>query len=291
MRSFVRSCLLCVAILWVGPAAFGLVHANQPPSPPISASGPSQKTPSGATSAASPAAAPASSTFLFRPSYLPREVTLEAQEVAAIRSLVVNQVSKYHESLIAQNKAATVGHELWIADQTAAIAHFEWIRKHNRVVFEEQRFFGVVIFWVVIGIVAISIALTVYQFARDSRIADASALIALRPSSDGRRAEGTRVKATETETVKAAAHPQNSKEEQSQILDERREAALRVSESYRAPHSITLSPTGVQLGSQVIGLAVLAFSLGFFYLYLEKVYPITVAPLVVPPTPPATSPK
>lgn len=208
---------------------------------------------------------------------------------------MVEQVTNYHQSLVAQNKAATVGHELWVADQRAAVEHFEWIRKHNRVVFEEQRFFGMVIFWVVIGIVAVSICLTVYQFMRDSRIADASARIALRPLSapGSRRHADADAPSGEQETTDAATPPQTNaqNDDQSQVVDDRREAALRVNEMYRAPHSISLSSTGIQLGSQVIGLAVLAFSLGFFYLYLEKVYPITVAPLVVPSPQSATTTK
>jgi hypothetical protein len=38
---------------------------------------------------------------------------------------------------------------------------------------------------------------------------------------------------------------------------------------------IKLSAAGLEMSSPVIGLLILAISLGFFYLYLSQVYPIT----------------
>ena len=42
----------------------------------------------------------------------------------------------------------------------------------------------------------------------------------------------------------------------------------------RSVTSLKLGPGGLELSSQIIGLAVLAFSLGFFYLYVKNVYPM-----------------
>ena len=38
--------------------------------------------------------------------------------------------------------------------------------------------------------------------------------------------------------------------------------------------TMKLGPGGLELSSQIIGLAVLAFSLGFFYLYVKEIYPM-----------------
>ncbi len=42
----------------------------------------------------------------------------------------------------------------------------------------------------------------------------------------------------------------------------------------RGTTNLKLDPAGVELGTQIIGLVVLAFSLGFFYLFLVHVYPL-----------------
>lgn len=41
-----------------------------------------------------------------------------------------------------------------------------------------------------------------------------------------------------------------------------------------ASGSLKIGPSGLEITSQVIGLLVLAFSLGFFYLYVKEVYPM-----------------
>ena len=43
----------------------------------------------------------------------------------------------------------------------------------------------------------------------------------------------------------------------------------------RSVTTMKLGPGGLELSSQIIGLAVLAFSLGFFYLYVKEIYPMT----------------
>ena len=52
-------------------------------------------------------------------------------------------------------------------------------------------------------------------------------------------------------------------------------AAAAPSVPSRSVTSMKLGPGGLELSSQIIGLAVLAFSLGFFYLYVKNVYPMT----------------
>jgi hypothetical protein len=46
-------------------------------------------------------------------------------------------------------------------------------------------------------------------------------------------------------------------------------------EGRRGGSHIKMSATGVEVSSPVIGLLILIVSLGFFYLYLSQVYPIT----------------
>ena len=48
--------------------------------------------------------------------------------------------------------------------------------------------------------------------------------------------------------------------------------------------TMKLGPGGLELSSQLIGLAVLAFSLGFFYLYVKEVYPMHETNLAPPAT-------
>jgi hypothetical protein len=54
-------------------------------------------------------------------------------------------------------------------------------------------------------------------------------------------------------------------------------AAIAAAVPSKSVTSLKLGPGGLELSSQIIGLAVLAFSLGFFYLYVKNVYPMTEA--------------
>jgi hypothetical protein len=62
--------------------------------------------------------------------------------------------------------------------------------------------------------------------------------------------------------------------------------------------SLKISAAGVEVTSQIVGLLILAFSLGFFYLYVKEVYPMRPTlelsagftegkPLLTPPSPTA----
>lgn len=51
-------------------------------------------------------------------------------------------------------------------------------------------------------------------------------------------------------------------------------APIAVSVPSKSVTTMKLGPGGLELSSQIIGLAVLAFSLGFFYLYVKEVYPL-----------------
>ena len=55
--------------------------------------------------------------------------------------------------------------------------------------------------------------------------------------------------------------------------------------------TMKLGPGGLELSSQLIGLAVLAFSLGFFYLYVKEVYPVHETSLAASPPAPAPNAK
>jgi hypothetical protein len=41
------------------------------------------------------------------------------------------------------------------------------------------------------------------------------------------------------------------------------------------PSTVKIGPAGIEITSQVIGLLILALSVGFFYLYARYIYPIT----------------
>lgn len=43
----------------------------------------------------------------------------------------------------------------------------------------------------------------------------------------------------------------------------------------RGQQTLSLNTSGVQLGTQLVGLVILVFAMAFFYLYLDRVYPVT----------------
>ena len=61
------------------------------------------------------------------------------------------------------------------------------------------------------------------------------------------------------------------------LSEEQRAAALAIYNSLRSENKLTIGTNGLQLGSQFVGLVILGFALAFFYLYLDRVYPITLA--------------
>ncbi len=65
---------------------------------------------------------------------------------------------------------------------------------------------------------------------------------------------------------------------------------FRAAAKHPSPTSIKIGKDGFEISSAVIGLLILFFSLGFFYLYLATVYPITEIGAVAAP-PAATAAK
>ncbi len=186
---------------------------------------------------------------IYRPEILPNQVRLSDEQVAALRGKIAEQYMQYHQSLIDQNVAAAAGHQLWARRATAQLADDEWHLKNAQEVYANHRMFSSAIFWMVMLIVAVALALTIHQFSRDGALARLVALQIL-----GKH--------------KAAADP----------------AALeKLHLALRSNTDATISATGIKLGTQIVGLVILAFAMGFFYLYLVHVYPVTVAQPVPPP--------
>lgn len=213
---------------------------------------------SAASSAAPPGTATASVTppsgerRTFDPKYLPTQVEFTKEELDAIRAAASRQMIAYHHSLEEANRAAAAKHDLWLQNHRNSYENDRWNREHTQKVLLTHANLSVIIFWVVIVIVAVALGLTVYQFTRDSANVDAVIRRLLR----GRRA------ASAAEGAPADFDPA---------------ALTALLNTLRAENKLTLNLGGVVLGSQFVGLVLLSFAMGFFYLYLEKVYPVTIA--------------
>jgi len=115
-----------------------------------------------------------------------------------------------------------------------------WSIGFNKSSFEWHFLSTKIIFFVVIAIVISGLVLTWIQFLRDDHV----------------RIGGREV---EKEETKSAAGPPAAPEVVAETSD---------------LSTVKISTSGVEVSSRVLGLLVLAFSLGFFYLYLQFVYPM-----------------
>jgi len=186
----------------------------------------------------------------------------------------------YHQSLLEQNRVSGALHEPWLADYKLSYANDQWNRVHTQNVLMDHHFYSQFIFWTVISIVFTAMALTVYQFVKDSALAERAsrALLGMnRDAEPGEHPERMTAKPQilgltgQTDLAAAATAVAAVTNEADRGL------ALEVLKAVRGQHTVTLGTNGLQLGTQLVGLVILSFALGFFYLYLEKVYPITVA--------------
>lgn len=207
--------------------------------------------------------------FTYQPNFLPREIEFTPQQVDEIRAMVAKQMAAYHASLVQQNLVAAKKHELWLSDATNSNANDTWNRQHMQDVLARHAFFSMLIFWIVIGILAISLGLTIYQLTRNSSHSD---LVLKRLL--------TAVKASEAAKITMAAAPAEASGALTPPPAPARGDVETLVEAYKLlqpQQTLALGPTGLQLGTQLVGLVLLAFSLAFFYLYLDRVYPVTVA--------------
>jgi hypothetical protein len=253
--------------------------------------------------AAQPAARPASAPLEARSEeglvypfvVVPRRIELSQRQVDEVRDSVVKQVTSYHHSLAESNRSAAESHAEEISERAKAYAHSEWNRQHVQQVLSSQHQASQAIFYVVLFIVATALLLTIYQFIRDSALAErASALILGREgdlTKGRRRSVPSTAMKPELPAVELgeAERPQESGRAMAPLSEtavlrltelaaenpQSRDAVFEVLKLAKAQHNITFGPTGLQLGSQFVGLVVLSFSLAFFYLYLNNVYPIS----------------
>jgi hypothetical protein len=116
----------------------------------------------------------------------------------------------------------------------------KWSIAFNKSSFEWHFLSTKIIFFVVLAIVISGLALTWIQFLRDDPV----------------RIGG---RAVEKEETKPAGGPPAAPEAIPETSD---------------LSTVKISTSGVEVSSRVLGLLVLAFSLGFFYLYLHFVYPM-----------------
>jgi cation transport ATPase len=138
------------------------------------------------------------------------------------------------------------------ARRTAAITAYRYnafSREHAQRTFWQQYAMSWIIFVVVLVVVGVGLWFSWQQFRQGMAHANALASIA----AGGR--SGLTVRKTQTAA---------STDEEMQRAD----TSVAVTE-------LELGPTGIKITSPVLGVVILGLSLGFFYLYLKYVYPIT----------------
>jgi hypothetical protein len=136
-----------------------------------------------------------------------------------------------------------------------------WKADFNQRSFEWHLLSTKAIFILVMGIVLFGLWLTWLQFTRDQR-------------SETRRARRAALRHAEQPNDAAAAG--------ASAVDHAPQTS---------PSSLKIGAAGVEISSQVIGLLILAFSLGFFYLYIKDVYPMQSGREALPVSSAASAPR
>lgn len=204
----------------------------------------------------------ANTSALFKNGIQPSSITFTTSQVADIQAAIAQNYVKYYHSLTAQNGAAAYGHEYYQSKTRLTLLDEEWQLQNTREVLSRHRLFSSAIFVTVMIIIMIALTLTVYQFTHDSMVFKmlVSRLMRnsrLRPISVGK------------ETVSKDDHPSS--------IDEKDLVA-----AIRSMNELELTTSGIKIKSQMIGLVMLVFSMGFFYLYLVHVYPISIIQTKIP---------
>lgn len=251
-----------------------------------------------ARSASAPLEGRAADDLIYPFVVVPRRIELSDNQVDAVRNAAVKQVLEYHHSFAESNRSAAESHAEDIADRARANAHSEWNRQHVQRVLASQHQTSETIFHVVVLVVAVALLLTVYQFIRDSALAERAAFAILGSRGDvksGRKRKSSDVAVPDPKGPQPGenlhfgerhepggpAAPELSEAALAKFAEltannpQSKEAILELLKLAKTQHNLTLGPNGLQLGSQFVGLVVLAFSLAFFYLYLTNVYPIS----------------
>jgi hypothetical protein len=241
---------------------------------------------------------------------VPRRIALTEEQVDQVRSAALQQVLDFHEFNAQRNRISSADLKVEAANRLRSREHDEWSRQHTQKVLAAQQRSNQLIFYSVLAIVGFALLLTVYQFLKDSALAERAAMAILGANGNSKRvnasAQTKRIGDGEQEVeghrkvldVRRLSIPGQgpsaqpiSEETLASIAElaashpESKEVMLEVLKIVKAQHNVTVGPTGIQIGSQVVGLVILAFSLAFFYLYLETVYPVSMQQLSVSGTP------
>ncbi len=179
---------------------------------------------------------------VYQPRFAPEVITISPEEVASIRAAMISRTLADHQlaTASANEQIARLRYEIQRLDVSKN--EDAWTFEHRRDAYERHAADSVWIFALTLSIVALGLFLTVWQFTREQR----AIRTVLRPLTGGKG------------TVDEAAYRQ----------------ALELLKELRGTTNLKLGSAGVELGTQLIGLVVLAFSLGFFYLFLIHVYPL-----------------
>jgi hypothetical protein len=159
-----------------------------------------------------------------------------------------------------------------IEAQTASLDYQIEALNHRRKVFRWQHTSSIVIFCLVTVLVIAGLALAALQFWEASRAQKAHTEIATENArnmssvavENARTLTAARAEAIKLASSSGAVTPAGG------VIS----AELPQTDNKNSATSFELSLSGIKISSSVIGLIVLAMSMGFFYLYLKFVYPI-----------------
>jgi hypothetical protein len=131
-----------------------------------------------------------------------------------------------------------------------------WVLQHDRKSYEWHHTSSVIIFYVVIFLVLSGVWFSWMQF----------------------RAAHHHPVAAERTVSTATATPSGGDGAVQAVGGDQAQAATVVTEQKDSVTEFSASPQGIKVASSAIGVVILVISMCFFYLYLQKVYPITVMP-------------
>ncbi len=148
---------------------------------------------------------------------------------------------KPQEELVAERVKEAKAHlQATAAYDAKYYDHQEWVLRYTRFVYYWHFLSTIIVFFLVVGIVIFGLRLSYLQFKKDMLLSRARREL----------------------SASASPPPAGTEEKQTPTTPQ------------PVLQTIKLGLQGIEISSSVIGLLILALSLGFFYLYLEQVYPI-----------------
>lgn len=199
----------------------------------------------------------------------PSDNLSETDRDSLIRSSVAEPVqldesqagSSFNSSVMdARSQEEVIDEESKIRERNIAIYEYDsWGLQHRRSTLTDQRIKGWIIFCLVISIVVFGLVLSFIQFRLD---------ILQRTRAKSTKSEG--------EMNPALKEPANEQETDTNVSDK---PVKDTDEKEPLAQEATLSKIkigldGLEMSSSILGLLILGFSLGFFYLYLVHVFEI-----------------